>query len=304
MTAAQLARFTGRFPHIADPVQNAAYVYGVRVSESFYPPGTADYDQKVRQVLLTAETADYLYRAYTPLDLHYVPGSRPVLERLVQRLVRPTMTEREKALAIVHYCQTGFRQDYPNHLPPNTVVLNASEEEVLKLDGGQCEDRSRLICCLAQIAGLPARCVAVYSHFRPEEQYAMHGGHAILELCIDRQWAFFDSSVLMFYCCHPDGRIANLWELLSDPTLVDRQPDSVLADCQATRERFRWYADEYLNPRSAATITNYYVWDGWRYDWQWVYHQRVENDATYERRKVFRQQLRREILDSIGVTTA
>lgn len=82
--------------------------------------------------------------------------------------------------------------------------------------GGQCEDRARLICCLCQIAGLPARFVASYTRFVPEAGYAQRGGYVIVEIYIEGGWCFFDS-LDDFYCL----RTGYLRELqLCDPALL------------------------------------------------------------------------------------
>ena len=89
-------------------------------------------------------------------------------------------------------------------------------------DGGQCEDRSRLIICLCQIAGIPARLVASYMWWDPQDNYAMHGGHAIVEIFLEGGWAFFESLKRGFYCIREDGRIASLWDILQHPELAER----------------------------------------------------------------------------------
>jgi len=293
--------YTGRNPHIDDPLMRAAYQRGVIVSESVYPSGTADWDQKACQVLLCEDTADYLYSAYTPLPLHYVPGSRPQLERAVRRVVTSEMTEREKVFAIVKYCHHGFREDYVNIVPEKTVVLNAAEEEILKLNGGQCEDRARLMICMCQIAGIPARLVAVYSHFRPEENYKVHGGHAIIEIFCEGGWAFFDTNVMDFYCLREDGRLASLWDLRCHPEWVEKQDAAVYEECASTKEKFIWYRDEYLSTRSAATIANYHVWDGWRYDWKWIPVSSRPGNIDRAEKKKKRRELDRRLLAEIGI---
>ncbi len=301
MDQERLRPYVGRTPRIDDPLMRAAYLRGIAVSEFYYPKGTADYDQKAAQVLLTGETAEYLYSAFTPLSLHYVPGTRPALERVVARVVKPEMTERERVLAVRDFCLKTVPKEYPCPLPPKTLLLNAAEEEVLKLGGGQCEDRSRLIVCLCQIAGLPARCVAVYSHFRPEENYALRGGHAIVEIYCEGGWAFFDSSVMDFWCRRPDGRIASLWDLRQHPEWVEQQGDEFYRARGETKERFVWYRDEYLTTRAAATITNYFVWEGWRYDWRWVRISYDPNDEGHRKGKQMRNELRRRLLREAGV---
>jgi transglutaminase-like putative cysteine protease len=296
----KIQEFVGRRPRIDDPLKRAAYVYDVTLSETVYPPGTADWDQKNGQALLTEETAEYLYSAYTPLTLHYQPGSRPLLERVVARVCRPEMTEREKVFAIINYAYEGFKNDFINVLPPNTVILNAIEEEVLKLNGGQCEDRSRLMICLAQIAGFPARLVASYSWFSPEEGYKSRSGHAIVEIYLEGGWAFFESLNRGFYCIKADGKIASAWEILQDPGLAERQSEAVLADCKRTREKFLWYRDEYLTKRAVVTLANYSVWDGWRYDWRWIASGKA--NPRFQERQVLRKELRRKLLGELGIT--
>jgi hypothetical protein len=297
-----IRQFSGRYPRIDDPLMRAAYLRGVRVSAIYYPPGTADWDQKAGQVALNEQTREYLYTAYTPLSVPYHVGSRPALERIVARVTNPSMTQREKALAILRYCHHGFRVDWPAVLPQKTLFLNACEEEVLKLGGGQCEDRSRVIICLCQVAGIPARLVAVYSHFRPEENYALHGGHAIVEVCVEDGWAFFDS-LADFYCEIPGGRIASLWDLRTQPDLVEKQPDRVYRDCGSTREKFIAYRDEYLSTRAVATLANYFVWDGWRYDWKWVRIGYDANDPAAVEAKRRHKEITRQVLAEIGIKT-
>ena len=61
--------YSGRYPRIDDPLMRAAYILGVEIAERFYPPGTADWDQKAGQVVLNEVTAEYLYTSFTPLTL-------------------------------------------------------------------------------------------------------------------------------------------------------------------------------------------------------------------------------------------
>jgi transglutaminase-like putative cysteine protease len=288
-----IRQYVGRFPRIDDPLMKAGYIRSVSVSEKVYGPGTADWDQKATQVVLNEKTADYLYTSFTPLSINYQPGSRPVLERLVNRLIRPEMSEREKVFAILKYCHGGFRTDYPGVVPENVVLLNASEEDILQMmNSGQCESLSRVIICLCQVAGISARFVASYSYFRPEEGYAVHGGHAIVEIYLEGGWAFFDS-VSDLYCLRDDGNIASLWDLLSNPGLVETQPDSVYKDCGKTKEAFIRYRDEFLTKKQVVTLTNYYVWDYWRYDWKWA----PKTPGLGE----YADELRKKLLTDIGV---
>ncbi len=297
----RLRQYTGRCPRIDDPLKRAAYIRDVAISARFYPRGTADWDQKDTQIVLDEDTAEYLYGSYTPLAISYQPGSRPVLERLAQRIVKPEMSERERVFAILKYCHDGFRADYPNIRPAEAKYLNATEEEILKLGGGQCEDRARLIICLCQVAGIPARFVASYMHFLPENGYTDRSGHAMLEIYLEGGWAYFDSTA-DFYCLTGDGSIASLWELLQHPELVENQSEAVYKDCGKTKEEFLDYRDTFFSERSVITLTNYYVWDGWRYDWQWVRYRRDPNGEDAVKLREFTEELRVRVLTEIGVS--
>lgn len=292
--AGMLRQYTGRFPRIDDPLMRAAYIYDVSISAYWYGRGTADWDQKAAQMVLNGDTSDYLYTSFTPLTLNYAPGSRPLLERIARRLVRPEMSTRAKVFAVLKYCHGGFRDEFPE--PKGKFFLNMREEELLQNGGGQCEDRARLICCLCQIAGLPARFVASYTRFVPEAGYAQRGGHAVVEIYIEGGWCFFDS-LDDFYCLRPDGRIAGLWDLVCDPQLVAEQPEAVYKDCGKTRAEFVKYRDTNLNKKQVLTLTNYSVWDGWRYDWKWIDYAGARTPAFQaERRKLFLK-----LLNEIGV---
>ena len=302
-----IRQYTGRFPRIDAPLMKAAHARDMAVSGRFYGPGTADWDQKAAQVALNAETAEYLYTRFTPLRLGYRAGSRPVLERVVGRITHAGMSDREKAFAILKYCHNGFRKDYPPiPLPKGTIYLNATEEDILVMGGGQCEDRSRLIICLMQIAGIPARFVASSTWFNPKQGYADCGGHAIVEFCVEGGWAFADS-LRDFYCLRQDGKIASLWDLVRNGQLVESQPESVYRECGSaarwsrdrTRAWFAEYRDAYLRPNHVITLTNYCVWDYGRYDWKWV--PLVESPGTpaaEELARFCREQRRKSLLEA------
>lgn len=295
-----IERYSGRFPHIADPLMRGAYLLGVELSARFYPPGTADWDQKAGQVALNEETAEFLYSSFTPLTLRYQRGTRPVLERIVERIAPSAMIERERVFAILQYCHHGFLTEYPKHLPPYTIYLNAKEEEVLQSGGGQCEDRSRLIICLCQVAGFPARLVAAYGRWDPERNYALVGGHAIIEVYLEGGWAFFDS-LKDFYCLREDGRIASLWDLLRRPDLVGNQPDAVYSHCGRGREWFARYRDQYLDRRQVITLANYAVWDSGRYDWKPVCVRYAPDDPEEVALQRFMAERKAQLLAEMGL---
>lgn len=286
-----IQEYSGRYPKISDKRQYACYMANVNVSEKIYPKGTCDWDLKDRQVLLNEETAEYLYQSYTPLQVYYRLGSRPILERIVQKICKPSMTEREKVFAILQYAYTGFRDDFKK--PEGLLcMLNASEEELIKLGGGQCEDRSRLIICLAQIAGFPSRAVASYG--RLDDNGQVYGGHAILEIFLEGGWAFFDS-LRNFYCIKKDNKIASLWDLASDPNIVQSQDDStyntfVVPRKTQNKEKYLKYYDQYLDQKNIVAISNYSVNDYSKYDWKWVELTTEIDDKSATQKKEYVQE--------------
>lgn len=300
MTQKSIAQYTGRYPRVDDPLIRAAYLFDVKVSERFYPPGTADWDQKATQVVLNEETAEYLYSRFTPLTTSYETGSRPVLERILARILAPGMGDREKLFAILRYCLHDFQKEYPNILPRHTIILNALEEELLKFNGGHCEDRARLIICLTQMAGLPSRFVASASYWDPLNDYTLVGGHAMVEICVDRRWAYFDS-LRDFHCVLPDGRFASLWDIVSRPEIVETQPPATYAACKATREWFIKYRDENLSRKQIITLTNYSVMDYKRYDWKWVCYRHGPGDSDGIEHAKFMKTLKEQLLAELRV---
>ena len=118
---------------------------------------------------------------------------------------------------------------------------------------------------------------------------------------VEGAWAFFDSC-WGFYCLKPDGRVASVWELLQDPGLVDRQPDSVCNDFGRDRTWYAWYRQEYLSAdRHLVTLANYAAWDFKRY--QWVQRQQDCRPGSLERVRInaSRLALRRKLLEAIGI---
>lgn len=236
-----------------------------RVLGYYGEDGGVDIEIIEGQLGLCARTADFIYSRFTPLQTRYARGSRPLLEQTVAEVLKPGMTGREKALAIMRRCRDA-RDD-----GVKVSMDGGSEEELLKRGGGMCNEISRVFVCLCQVAGLPAR---IYS--------AHISGHMMAEVYADGKWGWVDP----YFGLAPvrdDDQPASAWELLQDSTLFERQPQAVWDDmrpprvCLGRHERDRlnlmyWLArfrDCYFNPLEAAAIGNYFVWEHGRYTYPW-----------------------------------
>jgi hypothetical protein len=227
--------------------------------------GGVDVEIVEGQLGLCKQTADYLYSEFTPLETRYVRGFRPMLERIVAGTVKKGMTERQQALALMRRCR-----DARDH-GVKVEIDGGTEEELLKRGGGMCNEISRVFICLCQIAGLPAR------------TYSAHiSGHMMAEVYADGKWGWIDPMLGLAPVTERDEP-ASAWELLQDSRLFERQPRAVWSEVRPTRvlfgrhERDRRnvmyimarFRDFYFNPREAAALGNYYVWEHARYTYPW-----------------------------------
>ena len=67
--------------------RRAAYIVNYNQLDVNYS-GTVDFQLRRELVLLCPQTADFLYRSYTPERTTYVAGSRPELEEVVRHAPR------------------------------------------------------------------------------------------------------------------------------------------------------------------------------------------------------------------------
>ena len=251
-------------------------------SGAYYKEGTFDHHQKSNQIVLNEETAEFIYRDFTSLEVVYPQQSRPQLERLVNRLCPDGLSDREKILALVDHVYRGAaRENVDVFSGRELFVLNAREEEILKLNRCSCECNTRLIICLAQITGFPARYTSSYAFVDPQKDYAVNGGHAMPEIYLEGGWALFDSDH-GFFCLKGDGRFVSLWELRQDPSLVERQPDWVYRSFGRTRNGYFSFRETFLSPHAVMSFTNYSVNDHKDYDWKWIYNPLDEEDACHQ----------------------
>jgi hypothetical protein len=239
-----------------------------RVLGFYGEAGGVDVEVIDDQITLNAKTAGYLYSDYTPRELRYVAGSRPLLERIVREHVRDGMTGRQKALALMR----RVRDNQDTGLATPWLFYGGNEEELLKRGAIMCNEVSRLYVCLCQIAGLPARLHS--SHI---------SGHMMTEVLMDGKWGWLDPMQGLAPLTD-NGDPASVWELVRDPKLFERQTRSFWDDARpfaidfGTQQRdpmnlaltMAKMRDCYFHPREAQALGNYFIWDFKRYTYPWI----------------------------------
>jgi len=240
-----------------------------RVLAFYGNDGGVDVQIIAGQLALTDQTRDYIYQGdFTPKEILYVPGTRPLLEETVAEVVRPGMSDQEKALAIMRRCR-----DNRDRGLKGGNWSGGSEEELLKRGAIMCNEISRVFVLLCQVAGLRARVMGAHI-----------SGHMMSEVEVDGQWWWIDS-MQGCYCFTDAGSPASIWDLWQDSTLFERQSKEQWADCRPTgpftgdfpeaRElnvafRMAKNRDCYFNPKEAVAIGNYLAWEKDRYTFPWV----------------------------------
>jgi hypothetical protein len=254
--------------------------------------GGVDIEVIADQVALTRKTAEYLYTSYTPKEIKYVKGSRPLLEAVVRENVRDGMSDREKALALMR----RVRDNQDKGLKKWDLFFGGTEEELLKRGARMCNEVSRLYVCLCQIAGLPARLHCAHI-----------SGHMMTEVMTDGKWGWIDPMKGMAPLTD-SGQPASAWELTQDPKLFERQSKSVWNDARPPKISFgiqqrdprnlalnmAQNRDCYFHPREAQALGNYFVWEHARYTYPWFIE---PADADRLQRARHNEQLNRRALN-------
>ncbi len=198
--------------------------------------------------LLQGETAQLLYGVGPWDELDYPRGSRPMLEWVLREQIELDggASDRDKALAVMRYAR-DIRRSAPEKFD---IFHGGSEEDVIRKGSAMCNEQSRVMIRLAQIAGLPARYVG---HITDD--------HGTAEIKVDGAWAHFDIRGQYYY--KDDGQIASMWDLKSDPGLIERQKPEVAEDIfpGLTQAMTRTQA----HPRAITVIAPYRFAD---FDWR------------------------------------
>lgn len=182
-------------------------------------PGSVDAVLLDQQIALTPRNQPALYAppASTPA---YPRGSRPELERWVDEAVTGLIHPVQKATALTRFC-TRIPRQFPTperstasgvHDGFGAYLCGGAEEDVVKNGSPLAAERARVLCVMAQIAGLPARLVFLA---RPDNAER----HTVTEIFLDR-WCVFDGFTGTFYP-RPKSLFASAWDVQRQPAIVD-----------------------------------------------------------------------------------
>lgn len=181
-----------------------------RVFENdLHAPGSVDRVLWQSLILITSDGTTSLYVAPAPLT--YRQGKRPVLERFVARLPAPaTAPESFLDQLTARLADLAALDD----VPIEQAEFGGTEEQILARRTSWCVDLSRAACALCQVAGLPARLVAL------ADTATAYSGHQIIEVFRQGIWGAADPITAVVYR-HHDGQPATVAELQADPWLVE-----------------------------------------------------------------------------------
>lgn len=157
-------------------------------------------------IVYSRETADYLYKEYTPVEGSYIKGTLPSFEQLAGEFSEGLATDTEKALALLTKA-IGFRMFHPAFPPlgPDCPPDRGLDDEDLLTSGcGWCNEQSRVFIRLCQVSGLQARMI----HLNYSD---MKTGHSVCEFYSGGAWHMADSTSLCVFP-GPEGRLMSAAE--------------------------------------------------------------------------------------------
>jgi hypothetical protein len=111
-----------------------------RVLGFYGEDGGVDVEVINDQIILNERTREYLYSAYTPKEIKYERGSRPLLDKVVAEHVRPSMSDREKALALMR----RVRDNQDHGLASPNLFYGGNEEDQLRRGAIKCHELTPL----------------------------------------------------------------------------------------------------------------------------------------------------------------
>jgi hypothetical protein len=177
-----------------------------------------------QRVHLNASTQPPLYgHPICPVD--YTRDSRPALEAAVASAIGDAFHPVQKAVALTRFCARLSSLNAPSSEPyisdgtgdPAGTLCGGTEEELLTHGCPLASERARLLCALANVAGIHAHITFLASIDPPER-------HTVTEMFIGGRWSLFDGWSGRFYPWSKHG-YASAWDIKQLPGLIDNHPD-------------------------------------------------------------------------------
>jgi len=187
----ELQRCTGRdgWPELRDRM-----IYWHDCHRNVYLRGSVDYVFHDQQIALTPETEAWFYSADAVRLPTHAPGTRRLLEQAVAEQTAGCRTDRAKAMALVHLVGTPETSPYRHRGEAFTSFLGGTEDEVLRKGWRMCNEISRVLAFLCQIAGMPARCLFLFT-----DPLTRIDGHAMTEIFFDGKWNLVEQNIGIMY---------------------------------------------------------------------------------------------------------
>jgi transglutaminase-like putative cysteine protease len=149
-----------------------------------------DLVQSMNYIKVEDVGTNFAYDNYTSSMIFYRQESRPLLEKIVNKITDDKQAQLDKVRAVTDYVSNEikwagyFKADTGEELPADLAL---SEEEIIARGYGWCNEQARVFCCLTQIAGITSRMVFAKNSQR---QY----GHAVSEVLLPNGWMLVDQS--------------------------------------------------------------------------------------------------------------
>lgn len=157
-------------------------------------------------IVYRKETAKFLYQDYTPLKVNYKKGTFPLLEKIVAKYTAGLKSDKDKAVALLTKAMPVLLR-HPA-LPPYKALAvdrNLNDEQLVESGEAWCGEQSRVFVRLCQVAGIPARMIALF--------YADNkNGHSIAEFYADGHWSMADSTYFVVFPAK-DGHLMSVAEV-------------------------------------------------------------------------------------------
>ena len=250
-----LIRYTGEnIPEmIKDPLMREGFITNWKHMYANYGEGV-DAQLLSEQIMLCDETMPILYAKPDPV--RYKKGTRPLLEHTANEITKGAITETECVIRVMRFTRDLYKRRNGWH-----PFFGGTEEVLMEKGEELCECVARLEVALLEVLGIPAR---IITH--------TIGGHVTAEAYADGKWGYIDPRCGMYFL-EDDGRLASLWDMWHDHSILDRQSESVRADVSPRfryDERIRALKEHYLSPLEVNTYKFYSLMDADKYNYSWM----------------------------------